>query len=251
MGDRSSLRMSLTSITSWSCIMHSYLALSLILSILTNLASPTDYDFAESLNYGSLFPDQPTFWDESALSSNLLALTASNDVASLSFSDSEDLSSDTSALIFSSEDLDDDNTMLSSPIDNQLLADSSQQADCSTLLESLPFFDKSRARRRDDLGLCQNNLDDPVGMVTWPDLPGLRELRTKPNAQLLMDRAVGDPRFNGLCFLYSLGRLPYGVCSSGDPRGVKLSMEGPLQIWICGGFLTFEVSHGTLGTSMN
>lgn len=226
--------------------MHYLLVLSLRLSFFINLVSTADTDL-ESLNYESLFSDLPPPWDESAISSNQPVFMASNDDASLSFPGPDDLNSDTSEMLFSSENPNDDTSILSSPFDNPILADSSQQAGCLTSSESLSVFDRLRVRRRDDHGLCQNTVNDRVGLVTWPDLPGLRELRTKPNAQLRINQAVGDPTFNGLCYLYSLGKLPYGICSSGDPKDVELSLEGSLEIWTCGKFFTYEVSHGSLG----
>lgn len=244
-------RRSLISFRSSSFNMHPRLVFSLILFILTNIVSTVDTDVAETLSYESLFSDPPPSWDESALSANQPMFMASNDVASLSFSGSDDLISDTSDMLFSSENDNDDNSFLSSPSDNFLFAASSQQAGCLTSSEFLPVFDKSRFRRRDDIEFCRNTVNDRVGMVTWPDLPSLRELRLKPNAQLRMNQAVGDPTFNGLCYLYSLGAMPHGVCSSGFPGDVEISIEGPLEIWTYGEFFTFEVSHGSLGTLMS
>ena len=231
--------------------MHYRLVFSLILSILTNVVFTAAADDAESLSYESLFSDPPPSWDESALSTNQPMFMASNDVASPSFSGLDDLNLDPSDMLFSSENANDDNSILSSTSDNPLFAASAQQAGCLTSSESLSVFIKSRFRRRDDLEFCGNTVNDRVGMVTWPDLPGLRELRLKPNAQLRMNQAVGDPTFNGLCYLYSLGKLPFGVCSSGYPGDVEVSMEGPLEIWTYGEFFTFELSHGSLGTFMS
>lgn len=230
--------------------MCSRFVLSLILFILPILIFTADLDLAEPLNYEILFSDQSSSWDESALSSDQSVFLASNEIASPSLPDLEDSNPDTSEQLFSSENANDDYSILSSSFDNPLLADPPQQADCLTSSEYLPIFDKSRARRRDDLGLCVTTVDNRAGMVVWPDLPGLRELRTKPNAQLRMNQAVGDSTFNALCYLYSLGKLPYGICSSGDPGNVELSIEGPLQIWNYGHFFTYVVSHGTLGTFM-
>lgn len=227
--------------------MHPRFLLSLILFILTNLASTADADLTDPLNYESLFADEPISWDESALSPNQPVFMASNDVASLSVSGLDNLNSDTSEMLFSSENANDDPSILSSPFDDPPLADSSQQAGCLTSTDSFfNVFDKSRARRRDDLGLCRNAVK-----VTWPDLPGLRELRTKPNAQLRINQAVGNPTFNGLCYLYSLGEAPYGICSSGDPKDVKPSVDGSLEIWTYGNFFTYEVTHGSLGMLIN
>ena len=226
--------------------MHSRFLLNLILSILTNLVSTADTDLADPLDYESFFADEPISWDESALSSNQPVFMASNDVASLSFSGLDDLNSDTPEMLFSSENANDDPSILGSPFDDPPLADSPQQAGCTTSIESFSVFDRSRARRRDDLGLCRNAVK-----VTWPDLPGLRELRTKPNAQLRINQAVGNPTFNGLCYLYSLGEAPYGICSSGDPKDVQPSIEGSLEIWTYGNFFTYEVTHGSLGMLIN
>lgn len=247
------LTKSLTSLIYPSFIMYMYsgLVLSLISFTLTITVSTTDVDLAEPLNSESLFFDQPSSWDESALLSSQPVFLASSDVASLSGSGLDAMNLDRSELLFSSENTNDDNSILSSPFDDPFSAGSSQQAECLTSSESPFIFGKLRARRRDDLGLCRNTINDRAGMVTWPDLPGLQELRTKPNAQLRMNQAVGDPTFNALCYLYSLAKLPYGICSSGDPGDVDLSLDGPLQIWTYGQFFTYTVSHGTFGTFMN
>lgn len=226
--------------------MHSDFLLNLILFVFTNLISAVDTDLADTLNYESFLADEPMSWDESALSSNQPVFMASNDVASLSFSSLDDLNSDTSEMLFSSENTIDDSATLSSPFDTPLSTDSSQQPGCLTSSDSLSVFDRSRFRRRDDPGLCRNSVK-----VTWPDLPGLRELRTKPNAQLRINQAVGNPTFNGLCYLYSLGVAPYGICSSGDPKDVEPSVEGSLEIWTYGNFFTYEVTHGSLGMLIN
>lgn len=244
--------------------MCSRIVLGLISFILTFLVSTVDSDLAEPLNDESLFSDQPLPLDESALSSNQPVFLASNDIASQSsnqpvflasndiappsFSDWDDLNTDTSELLSSSESAND--SILSTPFNDPLLADTSQQVGCLTSSEYLPPFGKSRARRRDGLGLCPNTANGGAGDIVWPDLPGLRELRTKWDGQELMNEAVGDSRFNALCYLYSLSILPFGVCSSGDPKDVRLT-TGETAIGPYGRFITYIVSRGTLGTLIN
>lgn len=242
-----------------------FYCISFTLIILVSTTDPAGLDGLWNNDESSPFSDQqPSLWDddESALSSNTDFLT-SNDIASLSLfpSSEEDLNPDPSEQLFASEDANDDDDsppIISSPFSNDpLLDDSSQQAQtaaCSTpSFESPPtFFKRSRARRRGDPPslFCPNPAPNSLAIVRkWPKLPGLEELETKPDAQALKAEALADPNFHGLCMLYSLGLLPYGICSSSlDPADLKLSGEKLLPIWLYGPFLLYDVSHGSLGT---
>ena len=117
-----------------------------------------------------------------------------------------------------------------------------------TPMESLPTFKKSRARRRGDPALCPNPANSNAIVKKWPKLSGLQELDTKPEAQERKAEALADPDFHGICFLYSLGMLPFGICSSSlNPADVQLSVPKIIYIWSYGPFLMYDVSHGLLG----
>lgn len=212
------------------------------------LVSATDTGLDGLWNDESLFSDpQPSFSNDDFL--------PSNNIASLSFTTGFDgLNPDSSEQLFANKDANDDYSILSSPFynDDLLLADdSSQQApDCMTPLDSLPAFERSRARRRRrDSALCPNLPNSNAIIKKWPKLPGLDELETKEQAQILKTEALSDPNYHGLCMLYSLGLLPFGVCSSSmNPADVTSSAQRLMLIGFYGQFVCVDVSHGTLGT---
>ena len=130
-------------------------------------------------------------------------------------------------------------------------------ADCSTSGSLLAFdISKRRPRRRAGGGgeKCTNPGTTPptssqsIPSSSSPDninLDQLWELLTSPE-MLNKATAIEDPYQNTPCFLLTGGRLPWGVCSSGQPGGQRRALYYaelaglPLATW--------SLSRATLGT---
>ena len=150
-----------------------------------------------------------------------------------------------------------DKVDLNSLLDDTLLSDSFEVADCSRS-ESLPAMGrKSRVRRLDGSGTCVNPsttpptaVDEPSGSVSDKpvDLRDLLRLLDSPIFMEMSRQSKKDKDNNQYCFLYTDGNLPWGVCSSGRPDDQR-KVIGQLDISGFGSFDAYELDHCTLGTS--
>lgn len=150
-----------------------------------------------------------------------------------------------------------DKVDLNSLLDDTLLGDSFEVADCSSS-ESLPAISrKSRVRRLDGSGACVNPsptpptaVDEPSGSVSDKpvDLRDLMRLLDSPIFMEMSRQSKKDKDNNQYCFLYTDGNLPWGVCSSGRPDDQR-KVIGQLDISGFGSFDAYELDHCTLGTS--
>lgn len=127
--------------------------------------------------------------------------------------------------------------------------DSFQLADCSTSGSPPPAFNvrKSRLRRRGGGGeTCTNSQSPPSSSSPGSfSLDQLKEFLENP-AMLNLATAKKDPYQNNHCFILTDGRLPWGVCSSGQPNGQRRTINNvelaglPLTTW--------SLSGASLGT---
>lgn len=203
--------------------------------------------FAESLSDDLLFPDSNLPLESSIFS-------PWDPIASPSLLEEDTFTTDTSGLIAWTEGENENDASYflgSSAFSDPIIADSSSSpllTDCAaSSAEFLPDWTKLRARRENGPGLCANLVRAGAAGANFPDLPGLRQLRRRPEGRVRIQQALANPDHNPLCFLYSLGLLPWGVCSSGAPEDVMLSNTQGLLVWMYGPFIQYTVSHCTPG----
>lgn len=202
---------------------------------------PLDPTVSSSDPPGSLF-DQPT---------SLFDVSTSPE-------DSGFYLSDTSESLFEDDvNTQNDKGDLNSLFDDTVLSDGFELADCS-MSESPPAIGrKSRIRRLDGSGTCENPsttpptaVDEPSGSVSEKpvDLQDLMRLLSSPLFMEMSRRSKKDKDNNQYCFLYTDGNLPWGVCSSGKPDDQRKVIR-QLDISGFGSFDAYELDHCTLGTS--
>lgn len=202
-------------------------------------------------NDESLFSDPDLALDASALPSNELALAPSDQTESPSLFDSDLLpeNSETDTPWSFSWDLNDDSS-LGSSLDDVGVDNSFELADCSAS-ESLHFFGKSRVRRNDHLGICKKKPDAATGESEGWDLESFqRALDIRPGAEEKPTELTNSEQQNRFCFLLTLGALPWGVCSSGNPADEVLVVMDPIMINGNPQSIAYKLSHCTLCMSI-
>ena len=151
---------------------------------------------------------------------------------------------------------------LQSLSDDPLLDGSVAAADCSTS-EILPAIGKkSRVKRLDDPGTCNNPDTTPRTGVNRPSggrggggdfenpkVGELMKLLNDPNFLSMIIRSRVNPDWNQYCFLFTDGLLPWGVCSSGKPEDKQMLS---LSMNVLGrDFDVYNLDHCTLGKMLS
>lgn len=205
-------------------------------------------------NDDSLFSDSDWALDSPALPSDDLALVPLDQDNSPPLFDTDlpSVNSETDLSESIPWAFNDDPTLSpSSSFDDLSLADSFQLADCSASSENLPLFSKSRIRRNDSPGVCEPNPDG----TSSDGLEGLdlgriqRELDVRLNPVETMKGTLNDEH-NEFCTLLTVGALPWGVCSSGNPADELLVVTDPITVKGNPQSLAYKLSHCTLCTSL-
>lgn len=221
----------------------------LLLDLLFTFVAITDAMDSWAFDDESLFSNSNLALDASVLPVKELALAPSdqNESPSLFALDlpPENSETDTSGLL--PWDLNGDSA-LGSSFDDLGIHDSFKLADCSAS-ENLTPFDKLRTRRNENLGKCEQNPDGLTG-DTQRDPESIQKLlETQLGAEEIPMAGLTSKDQNQFCFLLSLGVLPWGVCSSGDPADELLVIMDPITINGNPQALAYTLSHCTLGTS--
>lgn len=192
----------------------------LIIALTRLLITNADWVFS---NDDLLFPDQIAeapvsaslfdFAEEPVEFSSLddMALSSSSSFEPLFFEDM----GDTSDVLFSTNDVFADNTF--------------ELADCSAS-EIFPTIGKNKARVRridEPSEACKNPTTDTDTDTPLPgadsngeslDPDDLRNLLTHPDTHRMLDELESSTEgYHTACYLFTRGRLPWGVCSSGNP----------------------------------
>lgn len=150
------------------------------------------------------------------------------------------------------DDNDDDIFSLNPSLNVAPSEDSFQLADCSSENLSAPRI--SRVRRGAEPSFC-NNGPSPAAGGGQPGsadegMIDLQSLLRSPDIEEALKVHFGTTeKRNAFCYWYSAGKLPWGVCSSGDNRDITPStsvMEDYWSIWEN----EKTVSHGWLGKSV-
>ena len=231
----------------------------LLLDALFSLTAITATMDSWPSNDESLFSDSDLAMDAPALPINELALGPSDqdesswlfdpDLVSLLDPDLLPATSETDTSGLQFWDLDDAST-LGSSIDDVEMDNSFQLADCSAS-ESLPLFGKSRAKRNDNLGVCKETPDAASdGLEGWTLERLERALNGRPGAAETPEGALNSEEQHEICSLLSLGALPWGVCSSGNPADEVLMVVDPIIIKGNPQTLAYTLFHCRLGMSI-
>lgn len=118
---------------------------------------------------------------------------------------------------------------------------------------ALTTVGKSRRRQRSKRsGSCANsNAGNPPPPNAASDLEkefgGDSSVLSNPLIEKLLDAAQGYEDHNTLCYVVSLGTLPWGVCSSGNPLDVETA-DRMFSLALGSSLMTFDLAHGWLGT---
>ena len=121
-------------------------------------------------------------------------------------------------------------------------------ADCSTFSP----LGKSRIRRRNDPTSCKNSASGTgvaplgIGGGSMDDLDSIRD-QLQPETLQALEQATADKKHNTFCFLVTGGELPFGVCSSPNPRNTSPNgnfLDSP----VLGRFVMYALVQPTPGT---
>lgn len=230
----------------------------LLLGLLFTLLAPTATLDSWPSTDGSLFAVSGSTFDPPALPANELASTSlfQDDSPSLftEFLPGTPENADPPGLI--PWDLNDDSTF-NPPFDNVSLDESFpfQIADCSasTSTENLPLFSKSRIRRDKSPAICEPR-DDGTPSDGTKDLLDLGRLQRELDIRLnpiVKPKEALDPEaeeHNEFCYLFTLGVLPWGVCSSGNLADEMLVVMDPITVNGSPQSVAYTLTHCTLGT---
>lgn len=219
--------------------MRSRLLLEIVFSFLLN-----------AFAIGAVFSDQDLIFNGAALSDPMESTSLVNlddwpqDMATL----------DTSQLLASGENSEE--FVFGPSLDMDLA--SFDLVDCTgSTIEDVSIFSKSRVRRFDvsngasclDPSLQPSSPLTGQGMDFGPMQERLRRiLDAQPGAIGLLQQALRIPGQNPLCYVVTLGVLPWGICSSGDPADedpttmTPMSINGVIQV------IAYSLTHCTKGT---
>lgn len=185
-----------------------------VLFIFLIVVSAADSDSIWPSSQEGLFPDIEFSSNGGALALNEPALPFSPTT----------LPSDESKSLFDNPE--DNNLFLSGNFD--LVSDDSfRLADCSSSVLS-PVIGKSRVRRLDGGSAgCQNRDSTlPSGSgSSFDDLPAFETLLSTLERAYGSDAAQEELKHNSICSLVTANKLPWGVCSSGDPLHVEAAIR--------------------------
>lgn len=133
---------------------------------------------------------------------------------------------------------------------NEVALDNSLElSDCPSS-DILPAVGRSRVRRRNEAGICQDiPASSSTGSVSGvksgdPDLSGLIEVlpQNADDVTRLLG-AVGNENQNSFCALYTKLVLPHGVCSLGE-----VMVSGTLTLPSGGVYYYYTLRQFTIGT---
>ena len=242
-----------TYLPDYSRSLNSIMRFSLLLDLLFTLSATTATLDSWPSTDDSLFAASDSTFDSPALPANELASTSlfQDDSPSPFKTDllPENPETDPPGLI--PWDLNNDSS-LGPLFENLSVDDSFQLADCSASSENGPLFSKSRTRRNDSPGICEPRADStpPDGTEELLDLGRLqRELDVRLNPVDETKGTLNAEELNEFCSLFTVGVLPWGVCSSGNLADELLVAVDPITVNGGPQTLAYTLTHCTLGTS--
>lgn len=233
--------------------MRSRLLLGMV-SILPAIVSAVNVRRSED---ASLFSDPDWGLNAQTLPLDDLVFSPSNPIESPSLfalgESPQNLQTDTSGLLSLGEN---DDVSIFGPNHEDTTVDSNfQLTDCSAPGDLSPFG-KSRLRPRG--GFCTDPAQSSAGTAGGGggggmDLTTLRKLlESEPGYSETLSDALKVRGSNSLCYLFTAGILPWGMCSWGNEQDEGLTGIDPTNPIVIKGtriFLAYTLSHATPGTS--